>query len=179
MANEKVVFGNCRTSQCGASLFAYTENNKSKLKIIIKNFNQKAIHTEKRAMKHANKEKIATMLKINAASYVQVELGNDILESEDCCAAHLPNKTALRNLKQRENEKSFHDPDPIKSLCMLKKDGLFHNFITNIRIDPFYCFMATPEQREWLWLSTRFKKCIVSIDSTGMQIHSIPSQTYV
>lgn len=172
VANEKVVFGTCRSTDCGAKLFAYTENNKSKLKIIIKNFNDKAIHIEKRAMKYANKEKIAAMLKINAASFVQAELANEMLEPYDYCPANLPNKAALRKLKQRENEKSFRDPDPIKSLCMLKVDGMFINSITDIGIDPFYCFMSTPEQKEWLRLSTRFKKCIISIDSTGIQIHN-------
>lgn len=169
VANEKIVFGSCRSIECKANLFVYTECNQSKLKIVIKNFNPDAIHIEKRALKHSNKQKIAELLKINKPSYVHAEVANELLESSDYCPAHMPNKNTLRKLKQRENEKSLRDPDPVYSLCMLKKDAAFHRSITDIGLDPFYCFFSTPEQTEWLRLSTRYKRCVISVDSTGNQ----------
>lgn len=137
---------------------------------MIKNFNPDAIHIEKRALKHSNKQKVAEMLKMNKPSFVHAELANELLEPSDYCPAYLPNKTTLKKLKQRENEKSFRDPDAVYSLCMLKRDATFHRSITDIGIDPFYCFFATPEQAEWLRLSTRYKRCIISIDSTGKNL---------
>lgn len=57
VANEKVVHGSCRSTQCNASLFAYTENNQTKMKIVIKNFNPEAEHIKKRILKGTNKKK--------------------------------------------------------------------------------------------------------------------------
>lgn len=168
VANEKIVFGTCRSMECMASLYAYTECDQSKLKIVIKNFNPDAVLCEKRALKNKNKAKVSEMSKMNKASYVHAELSNEILRSDDYCAAHLPNASTLRKLKQRENEKSYRDPDPVISLRKLKEDSMFHKSITDIGLDPFYCYFATPKQLEWLRLSTRYKRIIISIDSTGM-----------
>lgn len=167
VANEKVIFGTCRSVECKANLFVYTECNQSKLKIVIKNFNPDAVHIEKRALKNSNKQKVAEMLKLNKPSYVHAEIANEMLESTDYCPAHLPNKSTLRKLKQRENEKNYRDPDPVRALCLLKEDSKFQQSITDIGLDPFYCFFSTPEQREWLRLSTRYRRCIISVDSTG------------
>lgn len=168
VANEKMVFGTCRSMECMANLYAYTECNQSKLKIVIKNFNPDAVHIEKRALKYSNKEKVAEMLKINKPSYVHAELANGILTSSDYCPAHLPNNATLRKLKQRENEVNLRDTDPVHSLCMLKQDSMFHKSIADIGLDPFYCFFATPEQTEWLRLSTRYKRIRISVDSSGI-----------
>lgn len=157
VANEKIVFGSCRSTECNAKLFVYTENNLSKLKIVIKNFNLDAVHIEKRALKYSNKEKVAAMLKINHASQVHADLANELLEPFDYCPSHLPNQATLRKLKQREKDEELRDPDPIHALCIMKTEAMFHRSITDIGIDPFYCFFSTPEQREWLRLSTRFK----------------------
>lgn len=167
VANEKIVFGTCRSEECNAKLFVYTENERAKLNVVIKNFNPDAIHIEKRALKHSNKKKIAELLKLNKTTYVHAELTNDILDSTDYCAAHLPNKSTLNKLKQREKDELLRDQDAIRSLCMMKTESKFFKSIFDIGIDPFYCYFATPEQKEWLRLSTRYKKCVISIDSTG------------
>lgn len=73
-------------------------------------------------------------------------------------------------MNQRANEANHRDPDPIRSLCMMKQESVFHKCITDIGINPFYCIFFTPEQVEWLRLSTRMKRCIISIDSTGKNI---------
>lgn len=169
VANEKVVMATCRSVECMADMYAYTECNQSKLKIVIKNFNPDAVHIEKRALKNSNKTKVAELLKLNKPSFVQAELANELIQSSDYCPAHLPNQTTLRKLKQRENEKTFRDPDPVRSLCMLKRESMFHKSIADIGLDPFYCFFSTPEQKEWLRLSTRYKRCIISVDSTGKE----------
>lgn len=168
LANETILFGSCRSVKCEAKLFVYTENSRSKLNIVTKKFKRDIKHSEKRAIKGANKEKISAMLKMNKSSFVHAELAEDILESYDSCPAHMPNKATLRKLKQRENDKSHRNPDPITSICILKTESKFHRSITDIGIDPFYCFFTTPEQKEWLRLSTRYKRCILSIDSTGI-----------
>lgn len=178
VANEKVVFGTCRSVECMASMYAFTECNQSKLKIVIKNFNPDAVHIERRALKNSNKEKVAEMLKLNKPSFVHAELANEVLQSTDYCPAHLPNQSTLRKLKQRENEKRYRDPDPVHSLCLLKTDAMFHKSITDIGLDPFYCFFSTPEQKEWLRLSTRYKRCIISVDSTGMLFLCISTLKY-
>lgn len=169
VANEKIVFGTCRSIECKANLYAYTECNQSKLKIVIKNFNRDAKHIEKRAMKNSNKEKIAQMLKMNKPSFVHAELANELLQSTDYCPAHLPNSGTLRKIKQRENEKNYRDIDPVRSLCMMKSDSMFHKSIADIGLDPFYCFFSTPEQIEWLRLVTRYKRCEISFDSSGIE----------
>lgn len=46
---------------------------------------------------------------------------------------------------------------------------MFHKSITDIGLDPFYCFFSTPEQKEWLRLSTRYKRCTISVDSSGKE----------
>lgn len=167
VANEKIVFGTCRSEECNAKLFVYTENNQKKLNIVIKKYNPDAIHIKKRALKHSNKKKVAELLKLNKTTYVHAELTNDILESSDYCAAHLPNKNTLTKLKQREKDELLRDKDAIRSICILKTESKFFKSIFDIGIDPFYCFFATPEQKEWLRLSTRYKRCVISIDSTG------------
>lgn len=167
VANEKIVMASCRSVECMAEMYAYTECNQSKLKIVIKNFNPDAVHIEKRILKNSNKEKVAEMLKLNKPSYVHAELANEILQSTDYCPAHLPNQATLRKLKQREKEKNYRHPDAVQSICLLKTDPMFHKCITDIGLDPFYCFFSTPEQKEWLRLATRYKRCIISIDSTG------------
>lgn len=167
VANEKVVFGSCRSTECNASLFAYTENNKSKLKIVIKNFNSEAKHIEKRYVKGANKNKVVALLKLNSAAFVHAELSNEILQSCDFDAAHLPKQATLRKIMQRANDQTYRDMDPIRSLCLLKTESFFHKSITDIGVDPFYCIFFTPEQKEWLRLATRSKRCVISIDSTG------------
>lgn len=167
VANEKLVFGTCRSSECNAKLFVYTEDKLSILKIVIKKFNPDAVHKGKRAVKYSNKKKIEDLLKLNKSSYVHAELSNAILESNDYCAAHLPNKATLNKIKQREKDTSLRDSDPIRSLSLLKTEAMFYKSITDIGVDPFYCFIGTPEQKEWLRLSTRYKRCVISIDSTG------------
>lgn len=167
IANEKTVKCSCRSVECRASLFAFTECNQSKLKIVIKNFNPDAVHIEKRALKNSNKQKVADLLKINKSLFVHAELANELLQSTDNCPAHLPNKATLRKLKQRENEKNYRHSDPVLSLCILKTEAMYHKSIADIGLDPFYCFFSTPEQKEWLRLSTRYKRCIISVDSTG------------
>lgn len=170
VANEKIVFANCRAVQCSAKLFAYTENKQSKLKITIKGFNKKAVHNKKRSVKGVNKKKVVDLLKLNNPSVAHAELANDALEFDDYCPAHLPKPATMRKIKQREKEKNFRDADPIRSICLMKKESLYHNCIHDIGIDPFYCIFVIPEQREWLRLATRFKRCVISIDSTGAPV---------
>lgn len=171
VANEKTVLGTCRSIECKANLFAYTENNKSKLKIVIKNFNPKAVHIEKRAIRGANKQTIIALLNLNKASFVHSQLSNATLETFDYDPAHLPNKKTLWKVKQRDNDTNYRDSDSFRALCILKTENVFFRCITDIGIDPFYCIFVTPEQKEWLRLVTRFKRCIISVDSTGIYKH--------
>lgn len=167
VANEKVVFGKCRSTKCKANLIAHTENNASKLCILIKDVATNAIHLEKRKVRGANKERIVQMLQLNKTGYVHAELADEILQQNDFEAAHLPNPTTLRKMIQNYKEKSHRDINSIISLCMMKGEATFNKCIGDIGIDPFYCFFATPEQKEWLRLCTRFKRCVISVDSTG------------
>lgn len=173
VANEKVVFATCRDDECKANLFVATESDQTKMKIIVKNFNKEASHKEKRSVKNSNREKIAEMLILNKASYVHAELSNEILKPSDSVPAHLPNVGTLRKINQREKEKKYIDPDPVYAICKLKNDAAYHKCIADIGLDPFYCFFSTPEQVEWLRLSTRYGRCVISIDSTGSAFNFI------
>lgn len=161
VANEKVIFGKCRSIRCEADLFAYTENNRSQLRVVVKKFKENIAHIEKRKMKNANKERIAQMLQMNKASFVHAKLADELLQSDDFEAAHLPNPRTLWKMRQRDIEKNYRDSNAITSLCMMKTEGTFNRCIGDIGIDRFYCFFSTPEQKQWLRLTTRFKRCII------------------
>lgn len=170
LANETAVYGACRSVHCNASLIVYTENNRTKLKIVIKSFNPKSQHTEKRRVKGTNRDKIIVLLKQNKPLHVHAQLANQMLHKNDHNPAHLPNLVTLRKMKQRENDKHRLDVDPIRSLCIMKTESAYLQCITDIGIDPFYCIFYTPEQKQWLRLGTRNSRCIISIDSTGKYI---------
>lgn len=172
VANEKAVFGSCRAVKCDGSITIFTENNKSKMIIIIKNFNPKAKHIEKRYIRGSNKNKIIALLKQNKPLYVHSELSNEMMHEDDYNPAHLPNLSTLRKIKQRYNDENRRDIDPIRSLCIIKTESMYYKCLTDIGIDPFYCIFYTPEQAQWLRLATRNSRCIISIDSTG-NCHSL------
>lgn len=114
------------------------------------------------------------MLKMNKCNVVHSMLSKEILHSNDYEAAHLPNRDTIRKAKQRQHEKQHRDTNPIFSILKMKKESMFFNCIGDVGADPFYCMFCIPEQKEFMRLSTRYKRCVLSIDATGAPVRPPP-----
>lgn len=168
VCNEAIIVARCKSLDC-SELFAYTERDKTTLKIVIKSFNEEAIHLKKRSTKYARKEKIESLLKSNTACIVRSELSNHLMTDNDNYEpAHLPRLETLRVQKHRSLKTDYLDKNAIFALRIMKDSSKYFQCIGDIGLDPFYCVYSTPLQRELLRVHIRYRRCVTSFDATGL-----------
>lgn len=167
ICNEITVTGRCLNANCEAKLVAYTENMQSKLNLKITQYKENVVHNKKQNISQQYQAKILDMLKINSACVVRAQLADELMSSQDREPAHLPTSSTLRVIKHRDKKKKLLHENAVLALREMKNDPNFTNCIGDIGLDPFYCSYSLPLQEEWLRISTRFRRTVMSIDSSG------------
>lgn len=172
VCNEYILSASCLSKEC-SKLFAYSQNDQKKLIVRIQSFNKKADHSHKRRTKHSRKEMIHNLLKTNSACVVQAKLANEMMTDYDYVPAAVPSVEALRMQKSRANKIEYLDPNPILAIRKMKKQSIYRRIIGDIGLDPFYLFYCTPLQEEMVLAKTRYRRSVISLDSSGLPISDI------
>lgn len=168
VCNEANIYAKCSIENCNATLFAYTECNKRKLTILIKSYRDKKVHDNSIRLNKSWREKIVAMTKSDANCVVHAKLADELMLSGDLLPGHLPKLRNVAQIKHSESKKECLDDIPIIALRKMKDSPQFRNCIGDIGLDPFYCVYFTELQREWQRIEIARRRCIVSIDSTGL-----------
>lgn len=170
VCNELVFSARCKSLEC-SQLSEFTENDASKLRIVIKAFNDQCVHLKKLSTKYARKEQIDELLKLNSASVVRAKLADDYMnEYEKFESPIVPNADALRMQKFRLGKTEYLDPNPTTAIRKMKDLNRYFGSIMDIGMDPFFVMYATPLQSELLRVYTRYSSCIISFDSSGVPV---------
>lgn len=98
--NELVCKGTCNDRKCNAKAFLSTEEDRSILRIILKNFNDAIVHESMNTyMTGEHKDRISKVLRDNTPYVTRSLLAADMLAECDMVPGVLPQKSALRDLK--------------------------------------------------------------------------------
>ncbi|KAJ6639372.1 NOF-FB transposable element, partial [Pseudolycoriella hygida] len=174
VCNEFVIVAQCRSMGC-ARVFGYTQNNKNILKIRLRSFNDEALHIKKISIKHSRKDIILKMLAQNPPSVVQAKMANQLMtDGDDDVASLVPTSNALSMLKCRSLKKVYLHENPILAICEMKKLASYRDIIGDIGLDPFYVQYCTPLQQELVMSKTRYRRKVISLDSTGLSVQDMP-----
>lgn len=173
VCDEVVIVGRCKSFGC-SRLFAYTESAQSTIKITIKDVNTNIAHLHKRFTKYAHKSKVDDLLLLNKACVVRSKLANSLMTDNEHEPPHLPTNATLRVQKHRMTKTDYLHENPIVALRMMKNSPKYFDSIGDIGLDPFYCVYSTPLQREVLRVQTRYRRCVISFDASG--IHEKPPE---
>lgn len=172
VCNEYVISARCLSKEC-SKMFAYSQDDQKMLKLRVQSYNDKADHLRKRRMKYSRKEMVINLLMTNSPCVVQAKLANELMTDYDCVPAGLPNIGTLRVQKSRANKTEFLDENPVVAICKMKKLSMYRRTIGDIGIDPFYCQYCTPLQEELVLSKTRYRRCVISIDASGLPARDI------
>lgn len=168
VTTHDVVFsGVC--SECKATLSGSYEMVNRKFNVRVENFKVDVKHTKKRRVTNYEREKIAEMLKGNSAYAVHSVLANKLMKESDPEPAHLPKPGSLRKVKF--DSEPVHEKNPTVALQDLKRR--FQETIQHIGLDPFYVMYCTPLQKKWYQTEFKKKRCVVSIDATGLGLRKL------
>lgn len=177
--NEIVAKGKCSTTNCAGTVRIYSENNHTSLTIIIQSAKPEVDHLRKRSTKYERKKTVEELLKSNSAASVNSILANRILhESDQHDSSQIISPGTLRTQKSRANQHQSLDNDEIISLRLLKNEMEYFDSIHDLGLDPFHVVYFTQVQRQLLLTHTARKKCILSIDATGLNLKKPKLSSY-
>lgn len=166
VCNEVNMHAGCE--ECDGTLFVHTTNGKNQLIIVIQSCQPKLVHNKKIHLPKTTRDEIRKMLKAESSCVVQAKLADQLMISHDLQPAHLPNLHTLHQVKYEENKKKCLHDDPAIALKILKKQPLYHQFIGDIGLDPFFVSYSNEFQREFQRQEIDRRRCVIAIDSTGM-----------
>lgn len=171
-AREFTVNCHCLEDDCDGKLYAFTENGQSRLIINTTSFNETIRHQKKNQIRGEDRDAIKEMLKKEKAEVVASKLANEYLRIGDIEPPFMPKTSALRKMKNRENNQLTFDTDPVVSLREMKYAEPYQNCIGNIGIDEFECVFYTPYQKELIRIETNRRKIVICYDATGAPVYA-------
>lgn len=167
VCNEVNMHGDC--GECEGKLFIHTTNGKNQLIITIQSCQPDVVHNRKIVLPKTMRNEIREMLKSEKSCVVQAKLADRFMVSHDLQPAHLPNLHTMHQIQYEANKQNRLHDDPAIALKMMKKLPLYHQFIGDIGLDPFFVSYSNEFQKEYQRQEINHRRCVVSIDSTGMQ----------
>lgn len=127
-------------------------------------------HTSKRRLLPTETKEVADMLQGSSAFAVRSQLAEEYMSEHDPEPPHLIRSNAIKKIKYKQT-KAVH-ADPVQALQIMKERH-FRGEIDNIGLSPFYVFYAKNLQRMWHNAEYLRKKCIISIDATGLGLKKL------
>lgn len=152
--NKSIIFkGMC--SECEAVIVGTTHCDHSRLTVDITNYNADFVHSKRRHLKGANREKLAAQLKDKTAFNVHREIAGELIVDGD-----------KRVPPQMPKIKSY-----IETILNWKNSNVaYSKIIFDVSISPFYVNYHLPIQREFYLSESRNNKMAISVDVTGSVI---------
>lgn len=170
--NELVCTGTCNDRKCGAKVFISTEQERSILRITLKNFNDGIVHESVNTyMTGEHKDRISKVLRDNTPYVTRSLLAADMLEECDMVPGVLPKKSALRDLKCRmkiKENKPRLDSDPV--FAVAKMASIERKVFDHVAIHPFVVMYATEMQSMLVRLQKKVGRIIIAIDASGVSL---------
>lgn len=95
------------------------------------------------------------------------------MKDYDYVPADLPTVNTLRMQKSRANKTAFLDENPVVAISKMKKLSTYRRIIGDVGWYPFYIQYCTPLQEELVLSKTRYRRCVISFDSSGLPMKDI------
>lgn len=164
VCNEVNMHADCE--ECEGKLFVHTTNGQNQLIVVIQSCQPKLVHNKKVHLPKTTRDEIREMLRAESSFVVQAKLADRLMVSHDLQPAHLPHLHTLHQIQYEGNKKKRLHEDPAIALKMMKKLPLYHQFIGDIGLDPFFVSYSSELQKEFQRQEISRRRCVVSIDST-------------
>lgn len=166
---EDIFFkGDCK--DCSASFEATFNLEKKTLCVNVNGYKSTVKHTSKRRLLPSETKDIAEMLKGSSTFEVRAQLADKLMNENDPEPPHLVRSNAIKKIKYKQT-KSVHK-DPVQALQIMKEKN-FREEVNHIGLSPFYAFYGKKLQRMWHNSEFMRKKCIISIDATGLGLKKL------
>lgn len=167
-ATDILINGTCK--DCAAEIKVVYKMANRTLSGNITGYNSTVKHVSKRRLLPAETKRIAEMLKGSSTFEVRAKLADETMNDDDPEPPHLVRPNAIRKIKCKQS-KSLHT-DPVRALLIMKEKH-FRNEITAIGLSPFYVFYAKNSQKKWHNSEFKRKRCVISIDATGLGLRKL------
>jgi hypothetical protein len=166
--DDIIMSGNC--NNCQAKITAIYEFCEENLRIDVTGYDQTVKHTAKRRLLQGESKEMEDLLEKHSAFELRSKLADKHMQMDDVEPPHLISANAMRKIKQRKNQSPHKCP--VKAIESIKKNE-FRNSIQNIGYDPFYVFYTTELQKMWYHSEFSNKRCVISIDATGLGLKKL------
>lgn len=166
--NDIIMTGNCK--DCGAHITATYDIVQLNLTVDVQGYNQTIKHTAKRRLLQGESKQIEDLMEKHTAFELRSKLADEHIEVGDEEPPYLISANAMRKIKQRKNQST--QKCPVKAIELMKQKE-FRNSIQNIGYDPFFAFYSSELQKMWYHSEFSNKRCVVSIDATGLGLKKL------
>lgn len=171
--NQLVCTGSCTEPECNAKVFFSTEKNRTVLRITLKDFNDKIIHSKKSYVTGEHKQRILKLLRVNTAYVVRSLVAADMVEEGQLEPGVLPNKDTLKTAKYRTKIRESNerlDADPVIAVAKMAHHNDTSKYIHAVAIHPFCVMYATLAQAALIRSNTKRERIVLSVDATGVSL---------
>lgn len=127
---------------------------------------------KKRRLRFENRQQAAELLKTDPAYAVRSQIADKLMKEDDVVPGHLSTANTYRKVRAETQKKDLPHEHPVLSIQLMKKSSEFSGCIGRIGLDPFFVIYATHLQTEWYFAEFRGRRCIISVDATGLGLLS-------